>query len=404
VSVSSQGEQADGSSDFPDITPDGRFVVFDSGAENLVANDNNVFRDVFIHNRNTGKTRRVSVTSSGEQSESDDSSDASVSSDGRFVVFTSFADDLVNSDNNTFVDVFIHDRRTGKTRRISRKDGAVPDGHSSDPKISGNGMFVVFASDAENLTFNDDNELEDVFIYNRRTKKIRLVSLRSNEAQTADDRSYFPTVSRDGTRVAFVSSDEDLVPGDDNTEQDVFLRNRKTGRTRRLSVSSNGDQADSGSSRPTISDNGNVVTFESHSTDLVGNDENMQEDIFVHVIATHRTRRVSLLSNGDEFEGGGCEDAVISTNGRFVAFESRATNLPGVHPDSDEDVLIHDRRTGRTRLLNRDSDGNQGGDGDSSDPAISGDGRVVAFESLVEDLVPEDDNTFSDIFVRAPLR
>jgi Tol biopolymer transport system component len=406
VSVSSSGNQADGFSRGADITPNGRFVVFSSSAENLVPSDDNGFQDVFLRDRKMHKTRRLSITSNEEQSENGDSFDPSISGNGRFIVFTSSAEDLVPADDNGQSDVFIRDRVTGTTRRVSaRKDGPEPNGFSEDAKISRNGRFVVFSSEAENLTFNDDNELRDIFIYNRLTRRIRLVSLKSNGNQTGDGDSLFPAVSGDGRRVVFISIDENLVPGDDNMLSDVFLRNRDTGKTKRVNVPTSDAQAEGGGvSRPAISADGRVVAFESSATNLVPNDENTQEDIFVRILPAQRTRRMSLLSNGDEFEGGNCEDAVVSSNGRFVAFESRATNLPGVHLNGDEDVLIRDRRTGSTKLVNRNSAGEQASAGDSSDPAITDGARLVAFTSLSNNLVGEDTNMASDVFLRGPLR
>ncbi len=282
VSVATGGAQATGTSFTGAISADGRFVAFYSDAINLVSGDTNAAFDVFVHDRQTGTTERVSVATGGVQAIGGDSYAPSISADGRFVAFYSLATNLVSGDTNAAFDVFVHDRQTGTTERVSvATGGAEANNTSLYPVISADGRFVAFWSDATNLVSGDTNAAYDVFVHDRQTGTTERVSVATGGGQ-ATGGSYSPSISADGRFVAFYSLATNLVGSDTNGKADVFVHDRQTGTTERVSVATNGAQATGGdSANPAISADGRFVAFESDATNLIGGDGNGFRDIFV---------------------------------------------------------------------------------------------------------------------------
>ncbi len=397
VSVSSAGEQGNADSGYTAISADGRFVAFQSVASNLVAGDTNACRDVFVHNRATGATERVSVSSAGEQGNGDSWSPG-ISADGRFVAFYSYASNLVAGDTNAGTDVFVRDRATGATERVSVSSaGEQGNEGSMYPAISADGRFVAFESYASNLVAGDTNGWRDVFVHDRVTGATERVSVSSAGEQGNGD-SWWRVISADGSFVAFYSYASNLVAGDTNGVPDVFVHDRVTGVTERVSVSSAGEQGNWGSINPAISANGRFVAFDSYASNLVAGDTNGDADVFVHDRATGATERVSVSSAGEQGNGESQYPA-ISADGRFVAFDSYASNLVAGDTNGDADVFVHDRATGATERVSVSSAGEQG-NGGSWWPVISAEGRFVAFGSVASNLVAEDTNGVADVFVR----
>jgi Tol biopolymer transport system component len=401
--VSSAGDEAPNGAIYESISGNGRFVAFETNSP-LVNGDTNGLSDVYVRDLRDRSTVRVSVRSNGRQANGA-SGYAAISANGRFVTFMSEATNLIRDDTNGRQDVFVHDRRTGETTRVSVSTrGRQGNGDSSEASISASGRFVLFGSDATNLVRGDTNGYNDLFLHDRGTGTTVRIDVASSERQAnASPNNAAPgMISNDGRFVVFESSATNLVRGDTNAAADVFVRDVERGRTIRVSVSSQGSQGDALSRIPSISADGRFVSFTSSATNLVRNDGNAATDIFVRDLSRDRTTRASIRSDGAEANGGSGY-ASISADGRFVSFESAATNLVGNDTNGYGDVFVHDRQTGRTRRVSLGR-GGQEGDSESDVAYISPDGRFVAFQSAASNLVGNDTNATVDIFVRGPLR
>ncbi len=280
VSVATDGTEAGDNSYDPSISSDGRYVAFYSYDRYLVHNDTNGMPDIFVHDVRTGETTRVSVASDGTQGNMG-SYYPSISSDGRYVAFMSWANNLVDNDINGVIDVFVHDRTTGQTTRVSIDSaGNQGDGHSEYPSISSDGRYVAFTSWASNLVDGDTNGNWDVFVHDRQTGQTTRVSVASDGTQ-GSGRSYSPSISSDGQNVAFTSWASNLVEDDTNWYADIFVHHRLAGQTTRVNVASDGTQSNDYSYSPRISSDGQYVVFESIASNLVADDTNDSYDIFV---------------------------------------------------------------------------------------------------------------------------
>ncbi len=397
------GAQGNGPSGAPAISANGRFVAFSSEAANLVPNDSNKVADIFVHDRTTGQTSRVSVNSDGTQGNGR-SFAPSISADGRYVAFASEANNLVPNDANGScvicgIDVFVHDRETAKTTLVSLNSNGVQGNHFSDnPSISADGRFVAFSSLASNLVPNDTNYQADIFVRDRQENLTSRVSVGPNGSQ-AKDQSAHPAISADGRFVAFESWARNLVGDDANDCKDIFVHDRQTKETIRVSVNSNGREGNDESFAPSISADGRYVAFASEAGNLVPDDTNILMDVFIHDLQKKETIRVSVDSNGGQvydWSGG----PSISPDGRFVAFESWAERLVPGDVNHRGDVFVRDWQGGVTTLVSVKTGGGQG-DERSHGAAISDGGRYVAFESAATNLVPNDTNRVADIFVHA---
>jgi len=394
VSVDSAGNQAIGRSFFPSISANGRFVAFTSNASNLVPGDTNNNFDVFVRDLLTSTTTGVSVDSAGNQGNGR-SDFSSISADGRFVAFSSGASNLVPGDTNSSFDLFVRDLLTNTTTRVS-VDSAGNQGNSGSgaSSISADGRFVAFESNASNLVQGDTNNNNDIFVRDLLTNTTTRVSVSSTGNQ-GNGLSYGPSISADGRFVAFFSQASNLVSGDSSIN-DIFVRDLLTNTTTRVSVSSTGNSGNSDSRNPFISADGRFVAFQSLATNLVPN-SNTNAHIFVRDTLTNTTTRVSADSAGNQGNGFSYAPS-ISPDGRFAAFESLATNLVPGDTNNRQDIFVRDLSTNTTTRVSVDSVGNQGNQ-DSEDASISADGRRVAFSSDAFNLVPGDTNNSEDIFV-----
>jgi len=401
VSIASDGTQGNDSSGLSVISADGRYVVFASQASNLVDGDTNDCQDIFVHDRVTGQTERVSVASDGTQSNGI-SYKRFISADGRYVTFESEAGNLVSDDTNDLRDIFVHDRVTGQTERVSvASDGTQGDGSSIWSSISADGRYVAFVSGASNLVSDDTNIYMDIFVHDQVTGQTERVSVASDGAQGNGQSAYpsYVSISADGRYVVFGSGASNLVSGDTNGVDDVFVHDRETSQTTRVSVASDGTQGSGMSYYSSISADGRYVVFTSYASNLVSDDTNGYTDIFVHDRVTGQTERVSVASDGTQGDlSCGWWYSSISADGRYVAFDCHARNLVPGDTNSRSDVFVHDRVTGQTERMSVASDSTQG-NSDSWVPSISADGRYVAFGSGASNLVSGDTNGKADIFV-----
>ena len=403
ISLANDGSQGNAPSEYASISADGRYVAFDSDASNLVINDTNNEEDVFVHDRWTGTTERVSITSNGDQADGR-SFGRATSADGRFVAFTSYADNLVSGNVNNNGNIFVHDRQTGITELISVAiDGSQGNGFSHLPSISADGRYVAFHSWASNLVSDDTNGKGDEFVRDRQTGITERISIASDGTQ-GNGESDHPSISADGRFVAFSSSAWNLVSGDTNNFcdegsncWDVFVHDRQTGITERISVASDGTQGNGESALPSISADSRYVAFASGANNLVVEDTNSSWDIFVHDRQMGETERISVASDGSQGNFASSEPS-ISVDGRYVAFHSLASNLVSGDTNEKFDIFFHDRQTGFTERVSVAIDGKQGNEM-SITPSISGDGRFIAFYSFASNLVIGDTNGCQDVFV-----
>ncbi len=318
VSLSSMGTLGDDQSFSPSISADGRYVAFASLATNLVAGDTNGCMDVFVRDTQTGTTTRVSVDSAGNQTETTPTGSQypAISGDGRFVAFVSEASNLVPGDTNMQWDAFVHDRQTGITERVSF------DGPPLTPSTQGTNDLPAISSDGRYVAFSFHNDRG--WVRDRQTGALDVVGGAATPFVEA------LALSADGRYVAFETFDG-LVPSDLNLNGDIYVYDRATGATTRATEDSSGSGGNNVSYWPSISPDGRFVGFISRSTNLVPGDTNGFDDVFVHDQLTSTTVRVSVGASGAQ------ANAIVypypctlSRDGRFVLFSSEdATLVPG---------------------------------------------------------------------------
>jgi Tol biopolymer transport system component len=414
TSISSTGEEGNASSSGGPVSVDGRFVAFDSSASNLVSGDNNEVQDVFLRNLKTGLTQRVSLGGAGNESNGS-SSVLALSNNGRFVTFLSEASNLVAGDNNGVADIFVCDLKKAQTQRVFvNYAGGQGNTTSGGFSVSANGRFVAFTSNASNLVEGDNNQANDVFVRDLKTGITRRASVDSAGVEgNGESGSYYyrPSFSANGRFVAYVSNASNLVPGDTNGYQDVFVHDLKTGATQRVSVNSAGEEASGAgfdpfsncgggsypldSDSPSISAGGRFVAFVSTACNLVEDDNNADfvyggTDVFVHDLKTGETKIASVDNSGDQFTFN--YDPVISANGRFVAFTSSYGGELSLLYYITSNIAVHDLKTGETKLASIDPVAGDYYYFGSGRPRISDTGRFVSFSSDSSNLVPGDNN------------
>jgi TolB protein len=359
VSVKSNGKGGPAGSDFPSLSGNGRYTCFESINKLTGGTDAGMDDDVFVHDRKTGKTRRASVMSNGSEPATPASSDTcSMSGDGRMVAFKSDGA-LVAADMNGYEDVYVHDMKTGKTTLASVKSGGEQVfADAGNPRISANGRFVAWDTEGSYAAADVNNQL-DVYRHDLKTGKTVQVSLRNDGSQPGDMFSAGatePSLSADGQKVAY-QSDDDMMTAD---------------------------------------------------TDY---DNQIDADIFVRNVKAGTTVRASLSSNGDEGtfymqtppSNVNSRHPVISGDGKFVAFVSDGIfNGADDNPQYD-DVWIRNLGTQKTSLVSLNSNGHQAlaasGYTDPHPIEISSDGRYVAFDSLGQ-LSGNDNDTVGDTYLR----
>jgi len=396
----------DGDSVNASVTPDGRFVVFESWASNLVTDDTNRKADIFVVDRQLRTTTRVSVSSTGHQGNKD-SFDPAITPDGRYVVFRSLSSNLVPGDTNGKWDVFLHDRVTGSTARMSvpcRGSASLEaDGDSFAPAISDDGKVVAFHSAATNLVPNDQNRDDDVFVRDLNSNDTFIVSVGPGGMRGRGN-SRRPSLSTNGSMVLFDSDATHLVYGKTtNGKHHVFLHDRQTGSTTQISVTSAGAEGNKDSWAASMTPGGNLVAFHSDASNLVSSDTNYRTDVFVRDVTRGITTRVSISSTGQQADQG-CMWPTLSPDGDFVAFSSTAATLVSNDRNAKMDVFLHQRSTRTTTRVSETVAGLEGndhsrliGNATSTTTAVSRLGRTVVFESKAR-LVHFDVDTRWDVY------
>ncbi|MBP9890301.1 MAG: putative Ig domain-containing protein [Planctomycetes bacterium] len=463
-----------------DMTPDGRYILFQAADGNFISGDTNGYTDIFVHDRISGTTTRVSTGLAGAQP-NQECNGARISANGRFVVFSSIASNIVSGDTNTEFDVFLRDLHTANTERVSlTAAGAQSAGYSSACAVSDDGKIVVFGSQASDLVPGDTNGFSDLFVRDRAASTTVRISVSSSGGQADYGvQSIFTMLPRaDG--IYCNSGATNLVSGDTNSNIDVFflpmsmtsrvgprisalapgiampggsleifghgfssvvsantvliggvsasvssasftrlvvilpaaavdgpvlvansdqVSNPATLRVgvRRASVDASGTQANGASQARGISTDGRYALFSSAASNLVAGDTNGLVDVFVKDALTGKIERVSMGLGGAE-PNAECLNPSMSGDGRIIAFESDATNLVAGDTNGVRDIFVYDRARKIMRIYSKPLAGGQS-DGHSRNASLSSDGSYVAFESDATNLVAGDTNGVTDIFV-----
>jgi Domain of unknown function (DUF4347)/Concanavalin A-like lectin/glucanases superfamily/PA14 domain/RTX calcium-binding nonapeptide repeat (4 copies)/Calx-beta domain/WD40-like Beta Propeller Repeat len=307
VSISSNGALGNAESFDASISSDGRYIAFESSASNLVENDNNGTKDIFVHDRQTGATKIIT-----QGNYYDYQLLPSISGDGRYIAF--------QGNNN----ILVYDSQTGETKNIAQ---------GNNQSLNDDGRYIAFESSASNLVTNDTNNQQDIFVYDRQT------GVTKNITQLGNGESRFASISGDGRYIVFDSMASNLVVNDKNSQRDVFVHDLQTKETKIIT------QGNGSSGYPDISGDGRYIVFESSASDLAANDNNGQDDIFVYDRQTGQTKNITLLGNRSSFE------RTISGNGRYIAFESNATNLVANDNNNQTDIFIYDQFSNSIRQL-----------------------------------------------------
>lgn len=389
----------DSSGDITSLTQDGRYVAFYSSASNLVQGDTNDKDDVFVRDTIDNTIERVSIATDGTQGNST-SKNPSISSDGRYVVFQSFADNLTSYDTNNKYDIFLHDRKLRTTICVSKKrNGSESFDNSENPTISADGNFVLFKS-YEALDDADTNGKEDIYVHNLTNGVTELVSIAS-DGGIGDGASTAASISGAGRYITFASLATNFSPITSTVNRsNIFIRDRQNGVTTLISPDYTGSEASGNSLVPSISENAKFVVFQSTATDLLSvSDTNNKTDIFLYNRLTDSMKRVTNATDGSQSN----EDSLltyglsINEDGRYLVFRSGASNLVDNDTNGVYDAFLYDRKNEFTIRLSMNDNDEEGNDR-SYAPSISPDGSVTSYRSSSKNLVLGDNNNKGDIF------
>jgi Tol biopolymer transport system component len=400
VSVTPAGLAGNFHSGQATFTPDAHWIFYISGATDLVVPDTNgMVWDVFRRDRASGATSIVMTSSSGAQP-NDDCFIPKVSADGRYVACLSLGSNLVAGDTNGSYDVFVRDLVTGVTQRATlTSTGQEIPGYVLTYDFSANGRFVAFTSSDPGIVPGDNNDVFDVFVRDLAVGTTERVSLGVGGVEANGHSFEFVCISGDGRFVLFTSEATNLAIGDNNSRPDLFLRDRALGTTQLIDKTPAGVAGDRGVASCWMTPDARFIVFLSDSDDLVAGDLNLNTDVFLLDRAIG-TMEIASLGNGGAQGNSNPWDAVVSSDGRFVAFSSNATNLVAFDLNgSTGDVFLRDRILGTTVLASVSSSGEQANLG-SNEPVFSGDGRFLLFGSDSNNLAANDTNAFGDVYLR----
>ncbi|MFK8182418.1 MAG: DUF4114 domain-containing protein [Phormidesmis sp.] len=421
VSLSNEGEEVLGFAASASLSGDGRFVAFSDTANDLVIDDTNPESDIFVRDRLLGLTERISFPSdfaidAGMDSAGADSAGVDSAVDGSEIAYPSYNPAI--SENGRYVafqtqfaetsQVFVYDRDTDFAEVVSAvpafgepdEVSEVGNGAATNADISADGRFVVFQSEADNLggddELDDTNGVSDIFVRDRQLNTLERISVAIDTTQ-ANAASSQADISADGRYIAFASDASNLVENDTNGTADIFVYDRETQRIERVSLASDGAESNGFSRAPSISADGRYISYDSLATNLVAGDTNQKGDVFLFDRLTQATTRVSVSSEGEQSNNFSFNHG-MSADGRYISYSSVATNLVDNDTNRVSDVFVFDRDNQTTTRLSVSAEGTQG-NRESRESVLSADGRFVAFQSSADGLVDDDTNGRTDIFV-----
>jgi Tol biopolymer transport system component len=395
VTKALHGSAANDSSVTPQISGDCTAVGFTSGASNLVLGDSMRWTDVFIRDRGQHRISWVSQGLRGARANGD-SRIGDVNSTGRFVVYDSNASNLVPGDTNGHSDVFIRDLRRHRSELVSDAMGTdTTDGNSFAGSVSANGRYVVFSSDASNLVPGDTNTFFDVFVRDRLKRTMERISVPAGGGES-DEASFEPSISANGRYVTFESVATNLVPGDTDQLSDIFRFDRRARSLMLVTATPGGSPVAFGGSMSDMSEDGSTVSFWTPDG-IVAGDDNDTFDVFVRDIAAE-TIDLGGATDAGGFPAAGSSEGSLSADGSVLAFMSRSTDVAAPDTSANQDVFLHDRDEGTT-LVSQSTRGVPA-DADSFEPSVSDDGRCIAFTSGASNLARPDHNGGFDIYLR----
>lgn len=392
ISKALDGTEGNNQSTASMISANEEYILFESSADNIVVGDTNGSIDQFLYHIPSGNISLVSYSSDGYTINTGNSGQGAIDDSGRYVAFWS------KPDNNpaTYGHVYLRDMETGTLTLVGKNTSGNPASNgAADLDISGNGRYVVFASESDDIIPGDDNTLTnqtDVIMYDTVLDKMTLISNKNGDSNPSDGgwiqgQNRNPSINSDGKYVVFQGNNANTTADSDtNGAFDIFLRNTQTNTTVLISKATTGSAANQASINPSISGDGKYIVFESSASNLVSNDTNALKDIFLHNTQTGQTTLISRTSDGTAANGSSF-NSNISSNGRYVTFGSNASNLTSDDNNGVSDAFLYDIQTGELKRIS-ELPGGTGGDGDSANSyistpsiSISDDGRYAVFDS-----------------------
>jgi hypothetical protein len=378
VSVNVRGfDSGNGAAQDESMSANGRYVAFTSEASNLTPDDTNFQQDVFVHLRDlrNGLTLLVSINEARTASANGRSSRPYISADDRYIAFDSNATDLISGDTNGLFDVFIRDMQTQQTTRVSLNGlggAGQSNGDSYTAAMSADGRFVAFVSNATNIVSAQTGGFFQLYVHDMQTGETKLASINGAGTGGSGDDITAGTLSADGRFVLFESASNDLVAGTNALGPNIYVRDLQTNATKLVNVSMAGKLSDYGySTHPRISADGRYVVFESTASDLVADDSNVAADIFIRDLQTETTRLVSVNAAGTDSSNLISFGADISADGRYVTFISSSTDLTSLTDNNRAfDVFVRDMQTNTTKLVSVNGAGTSAGNAASPSDGV----------------------------------
>ncbi len=404
VNVGPGGVEANGLTSAGDISADGRWIVFDSAASNLVTDDTNSLTDVFVYDAMDGTVTRVSVASNGDEGNGHSYSPR-ISEDGRYVAFFSQATNFAATPDGFFIDVYVHDRNTGQTILASADTNGnrAADGRAYLRDFSGNGRHVAFEADFDDASIDSTPGKRDAWVRNLDTNEITLLD-QSSQGDVANDDVDVLVLNFDGSLAAFATPADNLVANDDNFLSDIFVRNTILETTQRVSLTNAGEQLETGITSVSNStvvdgwseDNRYLAMGLSAGELLDPPSEVASQRVFRRDLQTNQNALISVGPNGPANDAS--LPTGISGDGDLVSFFSLANNLSPEDTDAEYDMYVRRVSEGRTILITRAWDGGAA-NGNSYFGTIAKNGEYMVFISDADNLVEGDTNGELDIFL-----